>query len=129
MERFKPMLKRNLDYLHLNNFKVAVINLDDDYADLMLKVAKTIHLNLKFILIPAKSKLRLSIAGGQLSVAWCRDSIAQSAWYLQIQSPFLGQFNVENLIASLIAVEAAGFDLAELIETVPSFKVHQDGCK
>jgi UDP-N-acetylmuramoyl-L-alanyl-D-glutamate--2,6-diaminopimelate ligase len=28
-----------------------------------------------------------------------------------VQSPLLGHFNVENLLASLIAAEQAGFDL------------------
>ncbi|MBJ9984068.1 UDP-N-acetylmuramoyl-L-alanyl-D-glutamate--2,6-diaminopimelate ligase [Acinetobacter sp. S40] len=100
--------------------KVAVINLDDDYADLMLEVAKN---------NPAQPKIYTYSLHNQDADYWVQTvdyqlQGAQIQLYsphgiFEIQSPFLGQFNVENLIASLIAVEAAGFDLARLIETVP----------
>jgi len=39
-----------------------------------------------------------------------------------VQSPLLGHFNVENLLASLIAAEYAGFSLADLVQFVPQLK-------
>ena len=36
-----------------------------------------------------------------------------------VQSPLLGHFNVENLVAALIAAEQAGFDLEPLVSFVP----------
>ena len=39
-----------------------------------------------------------------------------------VQSPLLGHFNVENLLASLIAAEQAGFALPDLIHTTAQLK-------
>jgi len=40
----------------------------------------------------------------------------------EVHSPLLGHFNVENIVASLIAAEQAGFNLADLISVVPQLK-------
>ncbi|WP_265735984.1 Mur ligase family protein, partial [Acinetobacter sp. CFCC 11171] len=39
-----------------------------------------------------------------------------------VQSPLLGHFNIENIVASLISAEQAGFDLSALIATAPELK-------
>ena len=39
-----------------------------------------------------------------------------------MHSPLLGHFNIENLVASLVVAEQAGFALADLIATVPELK-------
>src|SRR5690606_41289295 len=44
-----------------------------------------------------------------------------SAEYV-VNSPLLGHFNIENLVASLFMAEQAGFDLSSLIATVPQLK-------
>lgn len=103
--------------------KVAVINLDDDYADLMISVAKN---------NPAQPKIYTYSLHHQNADYWVQSvdyqlhgaqiQLHSPHGIFDIQSPFLGQFNVENLVASLIAVEAAGFDLAGLIETVPKLQ-------
>ncbi|WP_130803677.1 UDP-N-acetylmuramoyl-L-alanyl-D-glutamate--2,6-diaminopimelate ligase [Acinetobacter ihumii] len=103
--------------------KVAVINLDDDYADLMLKVARN---------NPAQPKIYTYSMHDQHADYWVQSvdyqlqgaqiQLRSPRGIFEIQSPFLGQFNVENLVASLIAVEAAGFELAELAKTVPKLQ-------
>lgn len=103
--------------------RVAVINLDDDYADLMLKVAKSNPSQPKiytYSLQNQSADYLVQAVNYQLEGAQIQLRSPQGVF--DIQSPFLGQFNVENLIASLIAVEAAGFDLADLIQTVPKLQ-------
>jgi len=39
-----------------------------------------------------------------------------------VNSPLLGHFNIENLVASLIAAEQAGFNLQDLIHVTPELK-------
>lgn len=40
----------------------------------------------------------------------------------EVHSPLLGHFNIENLVASLVSAEQAGFGLVDLIATVPQLK-------
>ena len=39
-----------------------------------------------------------------------------------VHSPLLGHFNIENIVASLVAAEQAGFELGELIALAPQLK-------
>ncbi len=40
----------------------------------------------------------------------------------QVQNPLSGHFNIENLVSSLITVEQAGFDLADVVTTTAQLK-------
>ncbi len=40
----------------------------------------------------------------------------------EVNSPLLGHFNIENIVASLIAAEQAGFELVDLIQVAPQLK-------
>ncbi|MCU6370197.1 glutamate ligase domain-containing protein, partial [Enterobacter quasiroggenkampii] len=53
-----------------------------------------------------------SLAGATFNLVSPQGSFA-------VQSPLLGHFNVENLVAALIAAEQAGFDLKALVAFVP----------
>ncbi len=56
--------------------------------------------------------LSYSLAGATFNLVSPQGSFA-------VQSPLLGHFNVENLVAALIAAEQAGFDLEPLVSFVP----------
>jgi len=103
-----------------NSLKVAVINLDDAHADLMIKSAKNNPAQPKILTYSLTQNtadyyitdLSYSLAGATFNLVGQQGSFA-------VESPLLGHFNVENLIAALIAAEQAGFDLQALVNFVP----------
>ncbi len=108
------------------SLKVAIINADDRYASIMLQAAQ--H-------NPAQPRIltyRCNSASDQLadySAEHIRYNVSGTQFILRtaqgeyaINSPFLGQFNIENLLASLIAVEQAGVSLASVIQAIPQLQ-------
>lgn len=105
------------------SLRTAVINLDDDYASVMLAAARSNPAQpriLTYSLHQAEADYRVSDIHYSLDGAGFKLT-APSGEY-QVQSPLLGQFNIENLLASLIAVEQAGFELSAVIKTVPQLQ-------
>ena len=103
--------------------KAVVINLDDAYATLMLDAAKANPSQPKILtysLTQAVADYHIADLHYRLSGA-SFTLIAPTGLY-SVQSPLLGHFNVENLLASLIAAEYAGFALADLVQFVPQLK-------
>ena len=103
--------------------KVVVINIDDAHANVMLAAAKE---------NPSKPKV-LTYSLTQTSADYYIDhlqyrlsgasfTLISPTGRFAVQSPLLGHFNVENLLASLIAAEYAGFSLADLVQFVPQLK-------
>jgi UDP-N-acetylmuramoyl-L-alanyl-D-glutamate--2,6-diaminopimelate ligase len=131
---YSNLSRDHLDYHHsLENYAAAkaalfaqpslkhvVINLDDGHAELMLAQARANPSQPQiwgYSLQDAQaayhiSALQFSLEGAQFQLH------TPDAVYL-IQSPLLGQFNVENLMAALISVEKLGFALADLVALVP----------
>ena len=113
-----------------NSLKVAVINLDDAHADLMIKSAQNNPAQPKILTYSLTQNtadyyitdLSYSLAGATFNLVSQQGSFA-------VESPLLGHFNVENLIAALIAAEQAGFDLQALVNFVPKLIVRQAECK
>lgn len=103
-----------------SSLKVAVINLDDEHAALMINAAKQNPAQPKILTYSLTQNtadyyitdLSYSLAGATFNLVSPQGSFA-------VQSPLLGHFNVENLVAALIAAEQAGFDLKALVAFVP----------
>ena len=58
----------------------------------------------------------------QYSLTGANFSLCTAKAEYQVQNPLLGHFNIENLVASLIMVEQAGFDLADVVTTTAQLK-------
>lgn len=105
------------------SLKFAIINLDDAHAQIMLDAAQRNPAQPVILTYSLKNKqadyfvdtIHYALEGAHIV-------LRSPQGVFDVQSPFLGQFNVENLIASLIAVQVAGFDLAQLIASVPKLK-------
>ncbi|MEB3754329.1 UDP-N-acetylmuramoyl-L-alanyl-D-glutamate--2,6-diaminopimelate ligase [Acinetobacter sp. MD2(2019)] len=105
------------------SLKTAIINLDDDYAQIMLAQAQN---------NPAKPTIWTYALENQqadfyvselsFSLQGARFNLHTPQGVFSVQSPLLGHFNVENLVASLIAVFAAGFDFAAFVASVPQLQ-------
>lgn len=105
----------------LPSLKTVVINLDDDYAELMLTTARQNPAQPKILTYSRQAsnadffvdQIEFNLKGAQFKLHTPKGLI-------EISSPLLGQFNIENLVASLAAVSAVGVDLHPLAP-----KLHQ----
>ena len=103
--------------------KVVVINLDDAYASVMLDAAKSNPSQPKILTYSlTQTTADYHIADLHYQLSGANFNLISPSGTYAVQSPLLGHFNVENLLASLIAAEYAGFALADLVNFVPQLK-------
>ena len=102
--------------------KVAIINLDDEYAEIMLDAAKANPAQPKILTYSTTQAADYQVKDIQYSLNGANFKLITQQGEFAVQSPLLGHFNVENLLASLISAEQAGFDLAALIAVVAQLK-------
>ena len=104
------------------SLKYAVINLDDAYADVMLNAARHNQAQPKIFTYAIQQAADFYVSDLSFSLQGARFTLHSPIGQFAVNSPLLGQFNVENLLASLIAAYAAGFDLSALVATVPQLQ-------
>ncbi len=102
--------------------KVAIINLDDAYAEIMLDAAKANSAQPKILTYSTTQAADYQVKDIQYSLNGANFKLITAQGEFAVQSPLLGHFNVENLVASLVSAEQAGFDLAALIAVVAQLK-------
>lgn len=104
------------------SLKVAIINVDDAHADIMLNAASSNQAHPKVLTYSTSKAADYQVFGIQYSLEGASFHLKTEKGEYTVNSPLLGHFNIENLLASLIMVEQAGYDLAELIALVPKLK-------
>ena len=104
------------------SLKVAVINIDDEHAQIMLDAAKNNPAQPKILTYSTTQKADYQVQDIQYSISGATFKLKTASAEYVVNSPLLGHFNIENLVASLIMAEQAGFDLESLIATVPQLK-------
>jgi UDP-N-acetylmuramoyl-L-alanyl-D-glutamate--2,6-diaminopimelate ligase len=104
------------------SLKVAVINLDDEYAAIMLAAAKANPAQPRILTYSMTQLADYQVQDIQYSLSGAQFSLLTAQGQFTVQSPLLGHFNIENLVASLIVAEQAGFDLSQLIASVPKLQ-------
>ena len=105
-----------------SSLKVAVINIDDAHADVMLNAASSNLSHLKVLTYSTSKAADYQVFGIKYSLNGAVFHLKTAKGEFTVQSPLLGHFNIENLVASLIVAEQAGFDLKQLIAEVPKLK-------
>ncbi|RZG88726.1 UDP-N-acetylmuramoyl-L-alanyl-D-glutamate--2,6-diaminopimelate ligase [Acinetobacter sp. WCHAc060033] len=105
-----------------SSLKVAVINVDDAHANIMLDAASSNQSHPKVLTYSTSKAADYQVFGIQYSLNGATFHLKTEQGEFTVQSPLLGHFNIENLVASLIVAEQAGFDLKQLIADVPKLK-------
>ena len=104
------------------SLKVAIINLDDAHAQVMIEAAQANLAQPKVLTYSLSQAADYQVQDIQYQISGAEFKLITAQGTFTVQSPLLGHFNIENLVASLVVAEQAGFDLANLIETVPKLK-------
>lgn len=104
------------------SLKVAVINIDDAHANVMLNAASSNLSHPKVLTYSTSKPADYQVFGIKYSLEGASFHLKTSKGEFTVNSPLLGHFNIENLVASLIMAEQAGFDLKQLIADVPKLK-------
>ncbi|WP_180121368.1 UDP-N-acetylmuramoyl-L-alanyl-D-glutamate--2,6-diaminopimelate ligase [Acinetobacter sp. YH12086] len=104
------------------SLKVAVINLDDEHAEVMLNAARQNPAQPKILTYSTRQAADYQVTDIQYSLTGAQFKLRTAQAEFVVQSPLLGHFNIENIVASLISAEQAGFDLSALIATAPKLK-------
>lgn len=102
--------------------KVAIINRDDDYAHVMLDAASRNPAHPKILTYSTSQTADYQVFGIEYGLEGVRFHLNTPQAEYTVNSPLLGHFNIENLVASLIMVEQAGLDLASSIDLVPKLQ-------
>ncbi|MGE8523213.1 MAG: UDP-N-acetylmuramoyl-L-alanyl-D-glutamate--2,6-diaminopimelate ligase [Acinetobacter pseudolwoffii] len=104
------------------SLKVAVINLDDAHAHIMIDAARNNPSQPEILTYSTRQAADYQVQDIQYSISGAAFKLKTASAEYVVNSPLLGHFNIENLVASLIMAEQAGFDLSSLIATVPQLK-------
>lgn len=104
------------------SLKVAIINLDDEHAPIMLDAARKNPSQPKILTYSTTQAADYRVSNIEYGLSGARFRFTTVQGQFEVNSPLLGHFNIENVLASLISAEQAGFILTDLIATVPQLK-------
>lgn len=104
------------------SLKVAIINIDDEHANIMIDAAKSNPAQPKILTYSTTQSADYEVQDIQYSLSGANFKLVTAQGTFDVNSLLLGHFNVENIVASLIAAEQAGFALADLIVVAPQLK-------
>ncbi len=102
--------------------KVAVINVDDEHATVMLDAASSNPAHPRILTYSTSKAADYQVFAIKYSISGATFRLKTPKGEFEVISPLLGHFNIENLVASLIVAEQAGFELQLLINLVPQLK-------
>ena len=123
MAEYAAAKAKLFDKAHFPNLTHAIINIDDEHAQVMLDTANASGLTVwTYSLDSSKAATFVaadiipSLQGVQINLR--TDFGDEKADNIEIVSPLLGRFNVANLLAAIAAVVALDVDLAINIERI-----------
>lgn len=132
MDDYAQAKARLFDKAHFPTLTHAIINLDDEFSELMIEAANASHLTVWTYSLTndqadffAKTILP-SLQGGDLTIALSKAVTPQGE--LTVNSPLLGRFNVANLLASIAGAfalsqsAAMGLSVAQIQAAVPTLR-------
>ncbi len=105
-----------------SSLKVAIINIDDEHAQVMIEAAQSNPARPKILTYSITQAADYRVENIQYSLSGASFKLITADAEFEVNSPLLGHFNVENLVASLVAAEQAGFKLTDLIAVAPKLQ-------
>ena len=137
MAEYAAAKARLFDKAHFPALTHAIINIDDEHAQIMLDTANASDLTVwTYSLEPAKSatfvaaEIKPSLQGVEITLrtdfgntdAGNADFKNKETNSITIVSPLLGRFNVANLLAAIAAATALGISLEHIAAVVPQLQ-------
>ena len=127
MAEYAAAKARLFDKAHFPDLTHAIINIDDEHAQIMLDTAHASELTVwTYSLDAAKTatfvaaEIKPSLQGVEISLR--TDFGDGKVNNLDLVSPLLGRFNVANLLAAMAAAVALGVSLERVAPVVPQLK-------
>lgn len=110
------------DRHHFPSLTHAIINIDDDYAPMILEVAKNSGLIVWTYSLQATVQATFTAVNIQPSLQGVEMTIQSEFGDIDIVSPLLGRFNVANLLAAIAATVALGIEMPRSCSLVPQLQ-------
>ena len=127
MAEYAAAKAKLFDKAHFPELTHAIINIDDEHAQIMLDTAQASQLTVwTYSLDAAKSatfvaaEIKPSLQG--VEIALRTDFSDEKVNSLDIVSPLLGRFNVANLLAAIAAAVALGISLERIAAVIPQLQ-------
>lgn len=103
--------------------KIAVLNLDDKFSANLFSELKTNYPELNLLTFSANSKnADVYLKSAELSSQGSIYNVQVAEKLFRITSQLVGSYNVSNVLASLTALYALGFDLSRIAEVFPDVR-------
>lgn len=127
MAEYAAAKAKLFDKAHFPELTHAIINIDDEHAQIMLDTAHASQLTVwTYSLDSAKSatfvaaEIKPSLQG--VEIALCTDFGPEKTNIIKLVSPLLGRFNVANLLAAIAAAVALEISLERIADVIPQLQ-------